>query len=63
MSKVYWNLFHFEDGKKWVMAFGDYNRSVVVQEKRDEFTGERTRIIPSNDTQEGMKSILKSLNE
>ena len=33
--RAYYNLIAKEDGESWALVFGDYDRSVVVQEGED----------------------------
>lgn len=65
MSRKYYTLATRTDGR-WGPEFGDYSRSVVVQEKADsyadQFKGKDMKIIVSGDTQLEINQAIATLN-
>lgn len=66
MERKYYTLLVKEDGK-WMIEFGDYDRSLVLMEQVIECEHRRkkkdTKVITSGDTQEEINKAVDELNE
>lgn len=67
MARQYWTLVEWQ-GKKWAPQFGDYDREVVVQERRDWIDAGAARpkhllIIRSLDDKASVDAAVERLNE
>jgi hypothetical protein len=68
MSRTYYTLLEKHHGDNtWRIAFGDYDREVVAQERDDirdggSFEGQRLKIIWSLDSQEAIDRRVAEIN-
>ena len=64
-SKPYYSLIvKYEKGNLWSIAFGDYKKAVVMQEREDAYQDcHKTRIICTMSNQEAIDSEVARLNE
>lgn len=57
----YHTLLTMENGR-WYIQFGDYDKDVVKQEKEDDYSGFKTKIITTGDSQEAIDKKVAELN-
>lgn len=59
---TYYTLLVRESGR-WVPAFGDYLRAVVVEEQEDSYSECQARLIATDDNQAAIDRAVGSLNQ
>ncbi|MCP1937405.1 hypothetical protein J2R95_003200 [Bradyrhizobium japonicum] len=68
MARTYYTLLEkHHDDTAWSIAFGDYDREVVAQERDDirdghGFEGQRLKIIATNDAQADIDAKVAEIN-
>lgn len=63
MSRKYYTLLvKYEPTSPWGIAFGDYNKDVVQQEREDSYSEFKTKLIKTNDTQASVDAEVRALN-
>ena len=60
--KTYYTLVVLEDGT-WAIAFGDYSRAVVAQEREDSYPDDKCKIIKTDHAQSAIETGVARLNK
>lgn len=61
MARSYYTLLTLENGR-WCPQFGDYDRAVVVQERRDSYSEYRWQIVKTDGTQAAINDVVATVN-
>lgn len=62
MARKYYTLFTRSELGGWFPQFGDYVRSVVVDEAADSYEDDVCKIVRHDDTKAGLEAAQASLN-